>query len=160
MLSTNEELAAEFVRARAQKVADLMTHKVIIANPETSIGDIASLIEKNGIKRVPIVKNGKIVGIVSHANLVQALASAPKEVGARPKVDDAAIRDKVRKQPTAKPWAKPFQLNVIVHDGTVELWGVVDSTIEKRAARIAVEEVPGVGAVSDNLVVMPIISSQ
>jgi CBS domain-containing protein len=158
MLSSNEGLAAEFVRSHARKVADLMTHKVITANPETPVGDIASLMERNGIKRVPIVKNGKVVGIVSRANLVQALASAPKEIGAQPKVDDAVVRERVQTHLSTKAWTKPSLLNVIVHDGTVELWGIVDSPTEKKAVRIAAEEVPGVRAVNDNLVVMPIVS--
>lgn len=157
MLSSNEALASEYVRAHAHKVADLMTRQVITASPETSAGDIASLMEKNGIKRVPIVTDDKVVGIVSRANLLQALASAPKEIGASAKLDDTVIRKKVQAQLKSKPWTKPSQFNVIVHDGTVELWGVVDSAIEKEAARIAAEEVPGVRAVNDNLAVMPII---
>jgi CBS domain-containing protein len=158
MLSSNEGLAAEFVRAHARRVADLMTQKVITANPETSVGDIASLMEKNCIKRVPIVKDGRIVGIVSRANLLQALASAPKKIGAQPKVDDAALREKIQAQLKTKPWSRPSQFNVIVHDGTVELWGIVDSAIEKKAAHILAEEVPGVRSVNDNLVIMPIVA--
>lgn len=100
-----------------------MTPKVITASPDTPVGDIASLMEKNGIKRVPIVKDGKVVGIVSRANVLQALASAPKEISEQPKVDDAAVREKVQSQLNTKTWTKPSQLNIIVHDGTVELWG-------------------------------------
>jgi CBS domain-containing protein len=159
MLSSNEALAAEFVRAHAHRVADLMTHRVITAGPETSVGDIASLMEKNGIKRVPIVKDGKVVGIVSRANLLQALASAPKEIGAPPKVDDAVVREKVQTQLKSMPWSRSSQFNVIVHDGTIELWGIVDSAIEKKAARVAAEEIPGVRSVNDNLVIMPIVSA-
>ncbi len=159
MLSSNEALAAEFIRSHAHKVSDLMTRKVITAEPETPVGDIASLMEKNGIKRVPIVEDGKIVGIVSRANLVQALASAPKEIGAQTKLDDAAVRANVQTQLAAQPWTKPSLLNVIVHDGTVELWGIVDTSTEKKAARIAAEAVPGVRAVNDNVLIMPMVSS-
>ena len=91
---------------------------------------------------MPIEKDGKIVGIVSRANLVQALASAPQEAGAQRKEDDAAVRKKVEAQLSAQAWTKPWELNVIVHDGTVDLWGVVHSEIEKRAARVAAEMVP------------------
>ena len=160
MLSSDEALAGEFVKANARKVADVMTRNVITANPETLISDIASLMEKSNVKRVPIVKDGKVVGIVSRANLLQALASAPFEAVTQQNVDDAALRESVEAQLNAHAWTKPWQLNVIVHDGTVELWGVVHSHIEKTAARVAAEMVPGVRAVNDNLVVWSEISSR
>ncbi len=160
MLSSDEALAGEFVKANARKVADVMTRNVITANPETLISDIASLMEKSNVKRVPIVKDGKVVGIVSRANLLQALASAPFEAVTQQNVDDAALREGVEAQLSAHAWTKPWQLNVIVHDGTVELWGVVHSHIEKTAARVAAEMVPGVRAVNDNLVVWSEISSR
>ena len=147
MLSSDEALAAEFVKANARKVADVMTRNVITANPETQVCDIASLMEKSSVRRVPIVKDGKVVGIVSRANLLQALASAPSEAGAQEKVDDSALREKVEARLSAQAWTKPWQLNVIVHDGIVDLWGVVHSQIEKTAARVAAERVPGVRAV-------------
>jgi CBS domain-containing protein len=161
MLSSNEVLAGEYIRAHAHKVADLMTRQVITAGPETAAGDIASLMEKNGIKRVPIVKDGKIIGIVSRSNLLQALASAPKEdiISASVKINDATIREKVQAQLKSKPWMTRSQFNVIVHEGTVDLWGVVDSEVEKEAARVVVEEVPGVRSINDNLVIMPVIGA-
>ena len=158
MLSSDEALAAEFVRSHARKVTDVMTRDVVTAKPDTSAGDIATLLERKRIKRVPIVKDGKIVGIVSRANLIQALASAPQEAGAQRKVDDAAVRKKVEVQLRAQAWANPWELNVIVHDGTVDLWGVVHSEIEKRAARVAAEMVPGVRSVNDNLVIWSAVS--
>lgn len=160
MLSSNEALAAEFVRSHARKVTDVMTREVVTAKPDASVGDIATLLEKKRIKRVPIVKDGKIVGIVSRANLVQALASAPQEAGAQRKEDDAAVRKKVEAQLSAQAWTSPWELNVIVHDGTVDLWGVVHSEIEKRAARVAAEVVPGVRAVNDNLVIWSVVSGE
>src|SRR5512143_3519647 len=62
-LTSNEGLAAEYVRSHARKVTDIMTRHVVTAKPDTAIGEIASLLEKNGIKRVPIVQDGKVVGI-------------------------------------------------------------------------------------------------
>jgi CBS domain-containing protein len=160
ILSSDEALAAEFVKSNARKVADVMTRNVITASPETQIRDIASLMEKSSIKRVPIVKDGKVVGIVSRANLLQALASAPLEAGAQQKADDSAVREKVEARLNEQAWTKPWQLNVIVNDGVVELWGVVHSQIEKTAARVATEAVPGVRAVNDNLVVWSAVVSR
>jgi CBS domain-containing protein len=160
MLSSDEALAAEFVKSNARKVGDVMTRNVITANPEIHVCDIASLMEKNSIKRVPIVKDGNVVGIVSRANLLQALASAPLEADAQQEADDSAVREKVEARLNAQAWTKPWQLNVIVHNGTVELWGVVHSQIEKTAARVAAEAVPGVRAVNDNLVVWSTVVSR
>ena len=160
MLSSDEALAAEFVKSNARKVDDVMTRNVITANAEIQVCDIASLMEKNSIKRVPIVKDGKVVGIVSRANLLQALASAPLEADAQQEANDSAVREKVEARLNAQAWTKPWQLNVIVHNGTVELWGVVHSQIEKTAARVAAETVPGVCAVNDNLVVWSTVVSR
>ena len=71
-------LANDYVQANAQKVADIMTRNVVTATPDTPLGEIAALLERHHIKRVPVVRNGKVVGIVSRANLIQALASIPR----------------------------------------------------------------------------------
>ncbi len=156
MMMGSEALADAYVKEHARKVADLMTRKVITANPDTSLSDVARLLERNGIKRVPIVKNEKIVGIVSRANLLRALASLGKEIERPRTADDNAIRNQVEAQYKVQPWAKPGLVNVIVHDGTVELWGIVNSEAEKKAMRVAAEVTPGVRAVNDNLVIRPI----
>ena len=154
MLTGREELAAEYVKEHSRKVTDVMTRSVVTATPETSLQEIATLLEKNGIKRVPIVKDGKVVGIVSRANLLQALASTRKQIGPGAP-NDPEIRKSVVAQLNAQPWARPSLINVIVQDGTVELWGVVDSQTEKKAVRVAAEVTPGVRAVNDNLIIRP-----
>jgi predicted transcriptional regulator len=147
-------LAAEFIREHSRKVTDVMTRDVVTA-AHTPLSKIANLLEKNAIKRVPIVEGGKVVGIVSRANLLQALASLTKQVGVATQVNDSQIRDKVLTQLNAEPWTRPSLINVIVQEGTVELWGIVDSASEKKAVRIAAEVAPGVRAVNDNLIIRP-----
>jgi CBS domain-containing protein len=83
------------VKSNARKVADLMTREVVVATPDTPLRDIAAMLEKNGIKRVPIVRDRKLVGIVSRANLVQALATVRKEVKAATATSDLMIREEV-----------------------------------------------------------------
>ena len=154
MLTGREALAAEYVKEHSRKVTDVMTRNVVTAAPETPLRDIATLLEKNGIKRVPIVKDGKVVGIVSRANLLQALASLRKQIEAGAP-NDSEIRKGVIARLKTEPWAFPSLINVIVQDGTVELWGIVDSQIEKKAVRVAAEVTPGVRAVNDNLIIRP-----
>lgn len=154
-LTPNESLAAEFVKAHGLKVGDVMTRNVVTAAPDTPIARIADLLERNRIKRVPIVEDGKIVGIVSRANLLQALASA-RSANPQATAEDSALRTQVEARLRSRPWTKPWLLNVIVHDGTVELWGVVETEVERDAARVAAEETPGVRAVTDKLVLRPV----
>jgi CBS domain-containing protein len=156
MLVGNEVLASEFVKEHARKVADVMTREVITATPETPLATIANLLEQNAIKRVPIVRDGRLVGIVSRANLLQALASQPPAPAAASTADDAGIREKVLSTLHAEPWARPAFINVIVQNGVVELWGMVESETERAAVRVAAEATPGVRSVNDNLVVRQI----
>ncbi len=83
------------------------------------------------------------------------MASLSKRAEVTTGVDDSQIRDKVLTQLDAEPWTRPSLINVIVQDGAVELWGIVDSASEKKAVRIAAEVTPGVRAVNDNLIIRP-----
>ena len=148
-LTAEETLAAEYVKAHARKVVDIMTRDVITATADTPLHEIAALLEKNSIKRVPVVKNGQLVGIVSRANLVQAVASARK--GLEIPLSDAAIRDRLLAHLKAQPWADTLLLNVTVNGGIVDLWGVTRSDVERKAIRVAAQSIPGVSAVNDNL---------
>lgn len=150
LLTSRQILAQEFVKSHGRKATDVMTRSVVSVTPETPLGEIAALLEKHRIKRVPVVKGGNIVGIVSRANLIQALVHRGEEVIPNRPVPDSELRDNVLAQLRSKPWW-PNDVNVIVHDGTVELWGIVDTEIEKDAIRIAVEVTPGVRVVANNL---------
>lgn len=145
-----ETLARDFVKSHARTAADVMTHPVVTVKPDTPLGELASLLEKHWIKRVPVVVNGKIVGIVSRANLVQALVSLGKVAAPEATVKDSTLRDNLLSQLRQQTWWSN-KINVIVHDGTVELWGFVGSEAERDAIRIAVEVTPGVQTVSNNL---------
>jgi len=144
-----DALANEYVKAHARKVSDVMTRQVFTASPETPLHEIAALLEKHSIKRVPIVENGRLVGIVSRANLVQAVASAGKTLEIP--LSDSTIRDKLVAHLNAQGWAGASLLNVTVNGGVVDLWGIVGSASERNAIRVAAEATPGVNAVNDNL---------
>jgi CBS domain-containing protein len=148
LLVGKDTLAREFIKSHARKAADVMTRPVITVKPETPLGVLASLLEKHRIKRVPVVEDGKIVGIVSRGNLLQALVGLGKETTAP--VKDSTLHDNVLVQLCSQSWWSNT-VNVIVHDGTVELWGTVDSEVEMDAIRVAVEVTPGVRNVSNNL---------
>src|SRR6476620_6327857 len=155
LLSNERTLAAEYVKSHSRKVADVMTSDVVTAKPETPLGEIAAMLERNRIKRVPIVEGGKIVGLVSRANILQALASATKKLPSLANADDLQLRKDVVARLAAEPW-RPSMLTVTVQDGTVDLWGLVHSVEQKKAARLAAELTPGVRAVVDNIIIQPI----
>lgn len=149
----DETLAAEYVKAHARKVEDIMTRHVISAPPDMLLHEIANMLESNSIKRVPIVNKGQVVGIVSRANLIQAVASVRR--GLEIPVSDALIRDKLLANLQQEPWAHTGLLNITVNGGVVDLWGIAGSDAERKAIRVAAESIPGVCAVHDNLIRRP-----
>lgn len=155
LLTDDAVLADDFVKEHSRKVVDVMTRDVITAAPDTPLQKIADLLEKHAIKRVPIVEDGKLVGIVSRANLLQALASLRKVIEADVTPDDELIRRNVLARLNTESWVKRLLINVIVHDGNVDLWGIVKSRSEKKAIKVAAEVTPGVRAVNDNLIIQP-----
>jgi CBS-domain-containing membrane protein len=152
LISTKWASANEYIKSHSRKVADVMTRDVITAKPDTPLGDIAALLERNRIKRVPIVEGSKLVGLVSRANILQALASAAKKLPSLASPDDTKLRKKVVSRMASEPW-RPTMLSVTVQDGTVDLWGLVHSAEQKKAAQLAAETTPGVRAVINNIII-------
>ncbi len=152
-LTRDEALAANYVKAHARKVSDVMTTEVTTATPDAPLHEIADLLETHSIKRVPIVKDGQLVGIVSRANLIQAVASERKALDIP--LSDVAIRDKLLAHLKGQRWAHTDLLNVTVIDGVVDLWGVSNSDVERKAIRVAAESMPGVRAVNEHLIKRP-----
>ncbi len=154
MLTTTNEFASEYIKEHGLRAGDVMTRNVITVSPESSLGEIANVLEANTIKRVPVVQDGKLVGLVSRANLVQALAAYQDGLPAREDRKDEDIREELAARLKNETWT-PHLLNVIVKDGVAGLWGYVRSEEHKEAARVAAESTPGVKSVNNNLVVMP-----
>lgn len=156
LMTGDADLAADFIKANARKVSDIMTRDVITVSDETPVSEIAELLEKKRIKRVPVVAKGKLVGIVSRANLVQAVAAAGHRPHLEVTPDDASIRQRLMERLGKEPWAHTATINVVVTDGVVHLWGAVSSSMERDAVRVAAETTQGVRAVENHLMVRPI----
>ncbi len=147
-----EELAQDYVRSHARAVGDVMTRRVHSVTEDADLADAADLMDRRKVKRVPVVKDGRLVGILSRADLVRAfLLTAEAQPVA--KADDAAIRQRLDEVIAEEPWIGTSLLNVAVTAGEVELGGFVASTEQRRALQIAAEAVPGVSAVRNNVVV-------
>ena len=142
--------ADEYVRTHGRKVADVMTPTPITITEDTRLDDIVNLMEQRAVKRLPVARQGRVVGIVSRANLLHALASVVGELPASA-TTDVTIREQIMSALGNKAWS-PRDFNVVVRDGVVELWGEILDERERGAAKIAAENVAGVKAVKDHLV--------
>jgi len=125
-----------------------MTQAPITITEDTPLDDIVHLMETHRIKRLPVVRDRKVVGIVSRADLLHALASAAKSIPTGTPTD-AAIRDQLVTELAKQPWAP--QLNATVRDGIVDLWGIVLAAHQREAAIVAAENIPGVKAVRSHV---------
>ena len=141
-------LAAEYIHAHSRKVAEVMTQAPITITEDTALDDIVHLMETHRIKRLPVVRDRKVVGIVSRADLLHALASAAKSIPTGTPTD-AAIRDQLVTELAKQPWAP--QLNATVRDGVVDLWGIVLAAHQREAAIVAAENILGVKAVRSHV---------
>ena len=149
LLATPEEPSERYLREVGRRARDVMTKDVITVAPDTSLTEIAAVLEKYHIKRVPVIENGKLVGIVSRANLLRGVATWQKPTGVR--VEDSALRNLLLK--ALNEAELPMHLvNVTVTNGAVELWGVVDSELQIDAARAAAEATVGVVRLENHLV--------
>ncbi len=155
LVSTPEQDAKDFVKAHGHTAADIMTTDVVTIAENTVTTTIARLLEENRIKRVPVMRDGELVGIVSRGNLLQALAGHRDDGPAAPTADDRTIREAVYEALQGKGWASHAATNVIVTDGVVELWGWVETEAERRAMMVAAEDVSGVQKVIDHLGTVP-----
>lgn len=143
-------LAEDFVKTHAMKAEEIMTREVVTVTSDTPVWEIAEILEKNKIKRVPVVDDGAVVGVVSRANLLQALATQREKMAQEPSQDDRALRKKVLEALEGQTWSDLSHLNVVVMDGVVHYWGIVQSTAVRQALKVAAEGVPGVKDVVDH----------
>jgi CBS domain-containing protein len=143
------QAAADFVHERGCKIAEIMTHDPVTITEDTSLDAIVALMEKNKLKRLPVMRGEKLVGIVSRANLLQAVASLAREIP-DPTADDDHIRSRITNTLEKNDWC-PLGLNVVVRHGIVHLSGVINEERSRQAAIVAAENVSGVKKVHDHL---------
>ncbi len=150
LVTSTSRLAADYTRTHGRKAAEVMTREVVTVADTTPIAEIARLFEARRIKRVPVMRDGKLVGIVSRRNLLQALAS---RLSAPPvTADDRSIRDAFYAELRRQAWAdSPGSINAVVAEGVVHLWGIAPDEQRRQAMVVAAENIPGVRAVQDHM---------
>lgn len=144
-------LATDYVHATGRKVGEVMTPDPRTVTEDEPLEKVVHLMERYRIKRVPVVRGDKVVGIVTRQNLMRALASlalSEHPVAA----DDASIRERLLAELKRQSWAPVGLIDVVVKDGVVKLSGALTDERERQAIRIAAENIPGVKKVEDHLV--------
>jgi len=142
-------LASEYVHASGRKVEEVMTRDPLTVAEDDSLETVVELMERKRIKRLPVLRDGKMAGIVSRANLMHALVSLARETET-PAGGDSAIREGILAAFAKQPWAP--RVNVVVKNGVTELWGTITDERERQACVVTAENVAGVLSVHDHLV--------
>lgn len=151
-LTLPEDDSRRFIKTHGGHARDVMTRGVTTVDDDAPVEAIASILEEHHIKRVPVVRGGALVGIVSRADLLRGLAAA--EPAKTPSADDRTLRQAVETSIREHTGLDDMLIGVTVIDGVVHLWGSVAEPLHKDAARVAAENVPGVRSVEDRLKVL------
>jgi CBS domain-containing protein len=144
-------LARDYVQTHAGKVGAIMTRDVVSIRPDTPLDAAVALMEKHRVKRLPVLDNGRLVGILSRANLLGALVEAAGKTEAAA-LSDREIRRRLLAEIDRQSWAPRTTLEITVRHGVVELSGIITDEREREALRVAAERLPGVTGVRDRLV--------
>jgi CBS domain-containing protein len=143
-------LADEYVRASGRKVAELMSMDVHTVDEQASLEDVVRVLERNRIKRVPVMRGDRLVGIITRANLMRAMIGAAKRAS-KASHDDAEIRRALMAELAKQSWAPVGDIHVDVSNGVVTLSGVVTDDRVRQAICVAAENIPGVKRVEDEI---------
>ena len=150
--------AREYVKSHGLRAHDVMTRLVISVPPDASLAEVADVLDAHRVRQVLVMREGKMIGIISRADLVRALANTAT-TAASPRTANGQLQKAIWEQIRAQPWLHSAYLNLAVRDGVVELYGAVDSTDQRRALLVLVNRVTGVHKVEDNLTLMPRVAA-
>jgi len=156
LFGDEEKEAREYIKSHGATAGDVMTRGVTTIGPDEDIASVAMLLEKKGIKRVPVVEDGELLGIVSRADLLRGLATHGSLNRTAP-ASDRGIRDTLVAHLASQPWASSAMVNVTVNDGVVNLWGVYDSKDQHQALLVAARNAPGAQGVEDHMTFTPAV---
>lgn len=154
MLADEGKAAAEYVAFHSRRVGDVMTRKVIVVRAEATLAEVAESMVKHKVKRVPVVSDNAVVGIVSRSDLLRVLMSREPQ-GEAAASSDMELRGRVLTAVNKQTWSSTWPTNVLVNSGVVHLWGFASSNTILNAYRVAAENVPGVKKVKNHMRTVP-----
>lgn len=153
LLVSSGRQATDFTRAHGRRVRDVMTDQVVTVPTDAPLADVVELMEQRRIKRLPVTDGNHVVGVVSRADLLRALAVTAR-AEPPPAADDRSLRAAVLDALDKQSWTPLTTLNVTVQDGIVDLWGAITNENERRGICVLAENTPGVKKVNDHLVLV------
>lgn len=148
-----ETLAEHYIKSHGLRAKDVMTRKVVTIAPDASLGDAADLMERSRVKRLPVTREDRLIGIISRADLVRAFVAARPTLAAND--DDSAIRERLEDALEHERWVPFADIYVSVLERTAHLWGTVRSETQSEAVEILARGVSGVHGVKNHLMVEP-----
>ena len=148
MLANSNELARDYTKAHGLKAEDVMTRKVISIDANDDLAVAADIMDRQRLKRLPVMRDGKLVGILTRTDLIRVLSEVP---AGRPQqtVDDAILAKTINDRMSTQAWLNTSYLNVTVDKGVARIAGLIESQEQRRALRVLVEETPGVKSIED-----------
>lgn len=150
--SDSDALAREYAKAHGLKAHDIMARYVVSVRDDAELRDVADILDNHRIKRVPVVREGRLLGIITRGDLVRALSQVQISKTAKT-IDNAALHKTLHDRIRTQSWINESYINLTVNDGVVELWGYVETVDQHSALRALVEETDGVSRVEDKLIV-------
>lgn len=154
VFTDTDVLARDYVKSHGLKAEDIMSRVVTSVHEKADLAEVADILDTHRIRRVPVVKEGKLIGLISRADIVRALIQA-EETSAGAKPDDSALQTAILKEIRSQSWLSARSVSVTVKNGVAELWGLVDSEEERKALHVLVEAVDGVQGVDDHVRLYP-----
>lgn len=145
LLAPAAKQADRFARTHGRTAADVMTRGAVSAEEDMPIEKLGQAMEQRNIRRIPVVRRDRLVGIVSRADLIRALLQPAADLDADAP-DERIRRDLVRAMKT-QPWIDAFYIFPEVRDGVVYFHGHCRNDAVKRALHVLAENLPGVKAV-------------
>jgi CBS-domain-containing membrane protein len=144
------KIASEYVHSHGRKVSEVMTRDVRTVDVEADLGQVVEAMERHRVKRMPVIREGKMVGIITRSDLLHAMVRVARKDKLRAQADDV-IREQLLAKLEKSGWAPTALTDVSVRHGIVELWGTIFDERQRAALIVAAENIPGVKAVKDHL---------
>ena len=154
MFADSDAKAREFIKSHGIVARDVMTRLIVSVSKDAPLSEVAEILDTHRIRQVPVIQDGKLVGMISRTDLVRKLAEATITASvARP--DNGTLQKAIWARIKQESWLQAALVNIAVRDGVVELWGAVGSDDQRRALRVLVEGVQGVKEVEDKVGLLP-----
>ena len=142
--------ADDYARSHGRTVRDVMSPHVFTVREESPLADVVRLMEEHNVKRIPVVDADRVVGIVSRADLMVALAESLRDSTHAP-ASDESIREHIAKEMKRQRWCPLHAIRVTVRNGIVDIRGNIFDERQRRALRVLVENCQGVRTLHDHL---------